>query len=124
MVIRTVAKIDLDTMASKALYPPKLDSEERVALLAGIVQLVQAALQSAGEDIKQGVSHFMKSDKGVVGYMHINGHLLICEADNEKESEIVFDLVLGRPDANDEELATALEKALRSRGKELSSLWG
>ncbi|MFW9921619.1 MAG: hypothetical protein ACFFED_18605 [Candidatus Thorarchaeota archaeon] len=124
MVVRMVARVELDTMASKPLYPPEVTSEQRVALLTGIVQLVQTALQSDGVDSAQGVSHYMKSDKGVVGYMQCNDNLFICEADNEKEAGVVLDIILERSREKDENIVKLLEKALRKRGRELSSLWG
>jgi hypothetical protein len=120
MVVRVV----LDNMASAVLYPPEEQSAERVALLTGIVQLVSTALQRDGSITNSNTPNYMKSDKGVVGYIQRTEHLYICEADNEKEAGSVLSLILNNANATEEWLTTVIAKALRKRGREISSLWG
>jgi len=124
MVVRMIAKVNLDTMSSTPLYPPENQSEERVALLTGIVQLVQTALQSSGEHSAERVVNYMKSDKGVVGYMQVSGELYICDAENEKEAANVMTTIRENPSSDTGEITKLLEKQLRKRGREISSLWG
>jgi hypothetical protein len=66
----------------------------------------------------------MKSDKGVVGYIQRTEYLYICEADNEKEAGSVLALIMENANASEEWLTSIIAKALRKRGKEISSLWG
>jgi len=121
MVVRVV----LDDMESSVLYPLAEQSAERVALLTGIVQLVSTALQSKDVDTSDsGTANYMKSDKGVVGYIQLGGLLYICEADNEKESGTVLSLILENKNASQEWMKQVITKALRKRGREISSLWG
>ena len=125
MVVRMVVRVELDNMDSTVLYPPEEQSAERVALLTGIVQLVSTALQR-DEPISTDSENpnYMKSDKGVVGYIQLNGLLYICEADNEKESGSVLSLILENKNTTDDSLVQTIAKALRRRGREISSLWG
>ncbi len=125
MVVRMVVRVVLDNMESSVLYPPAEQSAERVALLTGITQLVSTALQS--EDVNtsdSGTANYMKSDKGVVGYIQLNGLLYICAADTEKESGSVLSLILDNKNATQEWMKQVITKALRRRGREISSLWG
>jgi hypothetical protein len=124
MVVRMVVRVVLDNMESKVLYPPEEQSAERVALLTGIVQLVSTALQRDDSLSDSETANYMKSDKGVVGYIQRTEYLYICEADNEKESGSVLSLIMENVNATEEELTTMIAKALRKRGREISSLWG
>ena len=74
MVVRMVAKVRLDNMESEVLYPPEEQSFERIAILTGIVQLVSTALKR--DDFSATISespNYMKSEKGVVGYIQLDG---------------------------------------------------
>ncbi|MFW9834825.1 MAG: hypothetical protein ACFFEK_12575 [Candidatus Thorarchaeota archaeon] len=125
MVVRMVVRVTLDNMDSKVIYPSEEQSAERVALLTGIVQLVSTALQRDDvSTIDSGNPNYMKSDRGVVGYIQLNGLLYICEAENEKESGSVLSLILENRNSSPEWLTQVITKALRKRGREISSLWG
>ncbi|MFW9769138.1 MAG: hypothetical protein ACFFF9_10950 [Candidatus Thorarchaeota archaeon] len=124
MVVRMVVRVVLDNMESKVLYPPEEQSAERVALLTGIVQLVSTALQRDGSPSNGEAANYMKSDKGVVGYIQRTEFLYICEADNEKEAGSVLSLIMENTNATEEWLTKIIAKALRKRGREISSLWG
>ncbi|TFG31246.1 hypothetical protein EU528_06630 [Candidatus Thorarchaeota archaeon] len=124
MVVRMVVRVELDTMGSKVLYPPEEQSAERIALLTGIVQLVSTALKRDGGSTPVDTPNYMKSDKGVVGYIQRLDFLYICEADNEKEAGSVLSIVIDNINATEEYLITIIAKALRKRGREISSLWG
>jgi len=124
MVVRMVVQVELDNMESKVLYPPEEQSAERVALLTGIVQLVSTALQrDDSTSIESDTPNYMKSDKGVVGYVQRTGLLFICEADNEKEAGSILTLILEKINAAEKWLTHLISKALRKRGREISSLW-
>jgi len=125
MVVRMVARVLLDTMASKVLYPPEEQSSERVAILAGIVQLTTAALERTGEmEGEVPRLHYMKSDRGTIGYVQINDNLYICEADNEKEAGSIMNLIIDCSDETENDLIERISKTLRKRGREISSFWG
>ncbi len=124
MVVRFVARVYMDNMASKTLYPMEETSEERVALLTGIIQLVSAALQHDDEKRMENVHNYMKSDRGVVGYFEREGSLYICEADTEKETETVLDLIQKNIDCENYEISQKIANVYRKRGREISSLWG
>lgn len=125
MVVRMVVRVTLDNMDSKVIYPSEEQSAERVALLTGIVQLVSTALQRDDVNtVDSGNPNYMKSDRGVVGYIQLNGLLYICEAENEKESGSVLSLILDNRNSSPEWLSQVITKALRKRGREISSLWG
>ena len=66
----------------------------------------------------------MKSDKGVVGYIQRLDDLYICEADNEKEAGSVLSIITDNSNATEDYLVSLIAKALRKRGREISSLWG
>jgi hypothetical protein len=120
-----VVRVKLDNMESEVLYPPEQQSAERIALLTGIIQLVSTALQR--DDFSATISetpNYMKSDKGVVGYIQLAEYLYISEADNEKESGSVLSLILNNRNASEKLLEVIVAKALRKRGEEISSLWG
>lgn len=125
MVVRMVVKVRLDNMESEVLYPPEEQSVERIAILTGIVQLVSTALKR--DDFSTTISespNYMKSEKGVVGYIQLDGYLYISEADNEKESDSILSLILNNRNANEFWLVQLISRALRKRGEEISSLWG
>ena len=128
MVVRMVARVTLDTMASQVLYPPEEQGSERVALLAGVVQLITSALERGGggtpEAIEQVRKQYMKSDRGTVGYVQFKDKLYIVEADNEKEAGVILDLIIDCIDETEENLIGKLTKILRKKGREISSLWG
>jgi hypothetical protein len=125
MVIRLVARVRLDDMMSKVLYPTGEENEERVALLTGIVQLVSVALErTEASKIEIGNPSFMKSDRGVVGYATSNGFLFICESDEEKEAGRVFKAVQKALHLGDDEITARIEKVVNKRGREISGLWG
>ncbi len=125
MVVRMVARVMLDNMESKVLYPPEEQSSERVALLTGIVQLVSTALKRDGPTpVESNTPSYMKSGKGVVGYVQRAKHLFICEADSEKEANPVLSLIMENENASEDWLTQIVTKALRRRGREISSLWG
>lgn len=124
MVVRMVVRVEPENMSSKVLYPPEEQSAERIALLTGIVQLVSTALKRDGGTASEETPNYMKSDKGVVGYVQKLENLYICEADNEKEAGSVLAIIIDNPNASQEDLITMITKALRKRGREISSLWG
>ena len=124
MVVRMVVRVELNDMGSKVLYPPEEQSAERIALLTGIVQLVSTALKRDGGTAPDETPNYMKSDKGVVGYIQRTDNLYICEADNEKEAGSVLSIVVDNVNATEEYLISVIAKALRKRGREISSLWG
>ena len=126
MVVRLFAKINLDTMDSKVLYPVDEVSEEvsdeRIALLTGIVQLVSTALNlvlGKGE----GLTGIMKSGKGVIGYVKLDTLLFICQGDSESEARDPLKAIVTNPDATGDELASHVLKVVRQRGKEIGDLW-
>ncbi|MHA2424924.1 MAG: hypothetical protein ACXAEF_09065 [Candidatus Thorarchaeota archaeon] len=125
MVVRMVARVTMDTMASKVLYPPEEQSSERVALLAGIVQLITTALErtdgTTSDEIRP---QYMKSDRGTVGYIQFKDTLYICEADNEKEAGTILELIIDCIEESEESLIDKITKTLRKKGREISSLWG
>jgi len=124
MVVRMVVRVEPENLSSKVLYPPEEQSAERIALLTGIVQLVSTALKRDSGAAPTGTPNYMKSDKGVVGYVQRKDNLYICEADNEKEAGLVFGIIIDNPNANQDDLIAMITKALRKRGREISSLWG
>ena len=125
MVVRMVVKVKLDNMESEVLYPSEVQSVERMALLTGIVQLVSTALQRDGFSATISESpNYMKSEKGVVGYIQLAEYLYISEADSEKESGSILSLILKNRNASETWLVELISRALRKRGEEISSLWG
>jgi hypothetical protein len=124
MVVKLVVRLDLNDMSSIVLYPRDEEKEERVALLSGIVQLVSAALDRSEESYATGTPNFMKSDKGVVGYVAKDDSVLICDGDSEGETGDLLKSIIKSSYSNDDELVQYIERLLRKRGKEISSLWG
>jgi hypothetical protein len=119
-----VVRVEPENMSSKVLYPPEEQSAERIALLTGIVQLVSTALKRDGGTAPTETPNYMKSDKGVLGYVQGIDNLYICEADNEKEAGSVLTIIIDNPNVSEEAMITMITKALRKRGREISSLWG
>ena len=124
MVVRMVVRVELTDMSSKVLYPPEEQSVERIALLTGITQLVDTALKRDGGTSPDETPNYMKSDKGVVGYIQLTDNHYICEADTEKEAGSVLQIVVDNVNATEDYLISVISKALRKRGREISSLWG
>ena len=126
MVVRLFAKIKLDTMESTVLYPvdevSEEVSEERIALLTGIVQLVSTALNRAG-DSDTTEPMFMKSGKGVIGYVKLEPFLFICQGDSEGETRDPLKAIISNPEATGQDLASHVLKAVKQRGKEIGDLW-
>ncbi len=123
MVVRLVARVELETMDSKLIYPQDETREERIALLTGITQLVSAALSRTGGSGTKGQTLFMKSDRGVIGYLPTDDVLYICEGDGEREVGDVLKTIWSQRTASDEKLASEVDKALQRRGRELGDLW-
>ena len=123
MVVGLVARVQMETMASKVLYPLEEHKEERVALLAGIVQLVQAALEQQDVTMKDSDIHYMKSGTRVVGYFLDRSSVYIVEGEDENESGSVMKLIIRMLGDSEANVVRALQKALRKRGAEISSLW-
>ncbi len=114
----------LADLTSTVLYPHTQVEEERIALLTGIVQLVSAALERSGtRDTGIRIPRFMKSDKGVIGYCGLDGHVVICEGDTEAETGDALKAVLASPDASGEQLKSKIERTVQKRGKEIGDLW-
>lgn len=124
--MKLVIKVELCDMSSKVLFPQDDTTEERAALLTGIVQLVSVALKREDQsDVTYGRPHFMKSDRGVIGYAQTNdGFLYICESEEESEANDVLRAVVDAVNASDEDLVSRIEKVLRRRGREIAGLWG
>ncbi len=126
MVVKLVVRVEMCDMSSKVLFPEDDTTEERAALLTGIVQLVSVALKREQDaDAALGRPHFMKSDKGVIGYAQTtDGFLYICESDNESESGDVLRAVVDAVHATEEEIVKRIKKVMRRRGGEIAGLWG
>jgi hypothetical protein len=124
MVVKLVVRLDLNDMSSIVLYPRDEEKEERVALLSGIVQLVSAALDRSEGSYASGTPHFMKSDRGVVGYISDDDSVLICDGDSEGETGDLLKSIVKSNCSTDDERVQHIERILRKRGKEISSLWG
>ncbi len=123
MVVRLVARVDLDSMDSKVIYPKEESRDERVALLTGIIQLVTAALSRTGGAGTGGQPMFMKSERGVIGYLTVDDSLLICEGDGEREVGDALKAIMKVPTAADDELYSRVESELKKRGREIGDLW-
>jgi hypothetical protein len=123
MVIRLVARVDLESLAPHVIYPRDEKEEERIALLTGIVQLVSAALERSGTSSTRGQLMFMKSDRGVIGYCAMKDEVFICEGDAERETGDALKAVVKKPKASDEELSESIDEMVKKRGKEIGDLW-
>lgn len=125
MTVKLVVRVELCDMSSKIMYPIGEDTEERAALLTGIVQLVSVALkreEATEADLER--PNFMKSDKGVIGYAQTGGFLYITECEQENEAGDVLRTILDAADLTIEQIQQRIEKVTRRRGSEISGLWG
>ncbi|MHA1654466.1 MAG: hypothetical protein ACTSYX_05970 [Candidatus Thorarchaeota archaeon] len=123
MAVRLVARVNLETMDSKVIYPRDEMREERIALLTGIVQLVSAALSRTGGSGTGGRPMFMKSERGVIGYCSVDETLFICEGDGEREVGDALSAVMKEPNASDDALSSRVDSILKRRGREIGDLW-
>lgn len=121
MAIRMVVKVQLDNMTPTVLYPIEGFDQERIAMLTGIIQLVSAALEM--RQSKPDQPRFMKSEQGVIGYYQKEPFLIICEGDNENETEEALKAVIDDLDISGEALSSRLESIVKQRGKEIGDLW-
>jgi hypothetical protein len=122
MVLRLAARVDLDDMNFDVLYPDTEPDEEKIAKLTGIVQLVSHALERS-ESSNPCAPMFMKSERGVIGYCEVDGYVMICEGDTERETEDALRALLNSPTANAVELEESLERVVNKTGKEIGDLW-
>lgn len=122
MAVTLVAKVILTTMEPTVLYPSDGSSEERIAMLTGIIQLVSAALERSG-DSDASTTHFMKSGRGVIGYCKQGPTVIICEGDTEAETNDALKAVLGSLNGSVSDITKKLDKIIQKRGKEIGDLW-
>ena len=122
MAVTLVAKVVLTTMEPTILYPAEGGSEERIAMLTGIIQLVSAALERSGDTEGTNI-HFMKSGRGVIGYCKQGPTVVICEGDSEAETNDALKAVLGSLNGSDIDISKKLDKIVQKRGKEIGDLW-
>ncbi|MBD3157389.1 MAG: hypothetical protein GF309_01250 [Candidatus Lokiarchaeota archaeon] len=122
MVLRLAARVELDDMDFDVIYPDTEPDEEKIAKLTGIVQLVSHALESS-ESSNPCAPMFMKSEHGVIGYCQVDGYVMICEGDTERETEDALRALLNSPTANAVELEENLERVVNKTGKEIGDLW-
>ncbi len=123
MVIRMVARFKLESTESTVIYPRDESHEQRIALLAGIVQLVSSALERSDNRRVENTPMFMKSENGVIGYALVGSEIFICEGDGEREVGDVLKAILKRPNAGDDELYSGVDHEIRRKGKEIGDLW-
>jgi hypothetical protein len=123
VVVRLVAKVFIDTMEPTVLYHIDGASEERIALLTGIIQLVSAALEMSDSSSSDCAPRFMKSERGVIGYCTSESFIVICEGDNEGETKKILKTVVDGKNITDAQLLSNIEKAATKRGNEIGSLW-
>jgi hypothetical protein len=124
MAVTLVAKVVLTTMEPTVLYPTDGVDEQRIAMLAGIVQLVSAALERSQEsDAEECAVHFMKSERGVIGYCKQGPTLVICEGDSEAETNDALKAVLSSLNGSNVDISKKLDKIVQHRGKEIGDLW-
>ncbi|TXT57936.1 MAG: hypothetical protein BAJATHORv1_10645 [Candidatus Thorarchaeota archaeon] len=123
MTVRLVARVRPNDLHSTILYPHDDESEERVAMLAGIIQLVSAALVKSTDSDDGPTLRFMKSDDGVIGYCKQGDYVIICEGDSEEAATDAIQAVLDNPGASPKELGSKLSKVVHDRGKEIGDLW-
>lgn len=123
MVIRLVARVRLDDMATTLLYPQDAKKDERIAVLTGIVQLVSAALSRGGAQTPDRQLYFLKSASGVVSYFLNQDHLFIGEGDTEGETGDALKAIMNRNSSSEEDLVSEIKDAVEKPGKEISELW-
>jgi hypothetical protein len=123
-MIKLVAKVNTPDMSFDLLYPLDERKDERIAILAGIVQLVTAAL---GRDGPAGTSErqpfYMKSSRGVVGYFLDGDCLYICEGDHEGETGDALEALMKELDDCKDDLSGRIKEVVEEPGKELGDLW-
>jgi hypothetical protein len=122
MAVTLIAKVMLTTMEPTVLYPTEGGSEERIAMLTGIIQLVSTALERSG-DSDEATPHFMKSERGVIGYCKQGPTVIICEGDAESETKDALKAVLDSLNGSNEDISKKLDKIVHKRGKEVGDLW-
>ncbi|MEM2143692.1 MAG: hypothetical protein QXS20_01355 [Candidatus Thorarchaeota archaeon] len=123
MVIRLIARVELDTMNSDILYPREGSNDQRIALLTGVTQLVSSALERAGSRTTSGQPMFMKAETGVIGYILRDRTVFICEGDGERETGDALQALYRRAQEEQNDLAAAAEDILSQKGKEIGDLW-
>lgn len=124
MVVRLVARINVDDLKPEVIYPRGEKQDERIAKLTGIIQLVSVALERSDvSDEKKGTPMYMKSDSGVVGYCQLDDHILICEGDAERETADALRVIIDRSNSSLQELSEKVQGAVEKRGKEIGDLW-
>lgn len=101
-------------MEPTIIYPDDGGSEERIALLTGIIQLVSAALEMSDAVTNECAPRFMKSESGVIGYCSKDKYIIICEGDEEEETDNALRAVMGE---------STIEKEVKKRGNEIGDLW-
>ncbi len=124
MVVRLVARIQMDDLNPEVIYPRGDRQDERIAKLTGIIQLVSVALErSEVSTEKRCTPMYMKSETGVIGYCQLEDHILICEGDAERETADALRVIIDRADSSFEELSEKVESVVEKRGKEIGDLW-
>ena len=122
MAVTLVAKVMLTTMEPTVLYPTDGGDEERIAMLTGVIQLVSTALERSGDSSESSL-HFMKSERGVIGYCKEGPTVVICEGDSESETNDALKAVLNSLNSSDTDISSKLSKIIQKRGKEIGDLW-
>ena len=122
MAVTLVAKVMLTTMEPTVLYPTDGGDEERIAMLTGVIQLVSTALERSGDSSESSL-HFMKSERGVIGYCKQGPTVVICEGDSESETNDALKAVLNSLNSSDTDISSKLSKIIQKRGKEIGDLW-
>lgn len=123
MVVRLVAKVQMESMEPTIIYPTDGSGEERIALLTGIIQLVSAALEMSDKDATNCATRFMKAETGVIGYCSKDTHIIICEGDEEYETEAALRAVLSGVGITENGLPATIDKDVKKRGNEIGDLW-
>lgn len=124
MAVSLVARVNLSNMETTFLYPKDGRNEERIALLAGIIQLVSTALDRSGNsDEEICTPNYMKSERGVIGYCKQGKHVIIVEGDSEPETADAVKAAISASEGSDAEIQANIEKSVHKRGKEIGDLW-
>ncbi len=124
MVVRLIARVNLEDMKSTVLFPPDGGDEGRIALLTGIVQLISAALESAGGPHGSGSgTRFMKSERGVIAYQIVEPFLFIAEGDTENETSDAIQAVIKDPEISGKQLVERFSDEVERRAREIGDLW-
>lgn len=122
MVLRLMARVDLDQMDFEVVHPATDPDEERIAKLTGIIQLVSHALERNNSS-NPSAPMFMKSEGGVVGYCQIDDYVIICEGDTERETEDALKAVMSSDSVSVNDIEDSIERVVQKRGKEIGDLW-